>query len=162
MAAADLTAARVRELLTYEPETGVFRWRNPASNRMKPGQIAGSPNNLGYVYLTIDGRKYRAHRVAWLVLHGLMPTEEIDHINGNRADNRAANLRLSDRASNMLNQRGPRADNRTGVAGVKRTKSGRFIARFAGGGKTAYLGTFDTVDDAAAAYAAAKSRRSPQ
>lgn len=157
-----LTAERVQELLTYEPDTGLFRWKKPASNRMKPGQQAGSPNNLGYIYITVDGRKHRAHRLAWLVIHGQMPSQEIDHINGDRADNRASNLRLADRASNMLNQRGPRAGNQTGVAGVKATASGRYIARFGGGGRLRHLGTFDTAVEAAAAYEAAKAGGSPQ
>ncbi len=151
-----LTRDRVLYLLEYDPETGVFTWLRPASNRMKPGQVAGSPNDLGYIYLTIDGRKYRANRVAWLVIHGEWPAREVDHENTDRADNSRRNLRETDRSGNMLNQRGPRADNRGGVLGVRQYSDGRFGARITVDGRFKWLGTFDTSEQASESYKAAK------
>lgn len=148
-----LTADRVLELLHYDRETGCFTWKAPRSNRMKPGQAAGSPNDLGYVYLTIDGRKYRAHRVVWLLEHGEWPPFELDHDNRDRADNRIGNLVPSSRMHNMLNQRDVRKSNRLGITGVQRVPGGsKFCARFRG----KHLGTFDTAAMAESAYLLAK------
>jgi hypothetical protein len=155
MAECDVTAEYVRELFHYDPATGVFTWKKPKSNRTKVGSVAGSPNNLGYVYLTIDWVKYRAHRVAWLYVYGSWPDQEIDHINGLRSDNRIANLRQSDRSLNMLNTAGKKKPNMAGLYGV-RPSGGKFTSGIVKDGKYNHLGTFDTAREASSAYENAK------
>src|ERR1700719_1662744 len=96
---------RLRELLSYDPETGVFRWLVRKRQNVKAGDVAGSFDGCGYCKISIDRRAYKAHRLAWLYMTGEWPPAEIDHINMNRADNRFANLRLATRHQNMANQR---------------------------------------------------------
>ena len=112
-----LTQKRLMELLDYNPETGVFRWRVPRTNRVKPGQVAGYRNNLGYVSVVVDGKGYLAHRLAWLYIHGYFPENEIDHIDRNPNNNRIANLREVSRQCNLRNCK-KRIDNQSGITGV--------------------------------------------
>lgn len=86
-----LTVERLRELLDYDPETGVFRWKEPR-RKCRVGEVAGSLRKDGYVKIQVDGRFYQAHRLAWLCVYGVWPSA-IDHIDGNRANNAIANLR---------------------------------------------------------------------
>ena len=87
-----LTAERLRERLHYDAGTGVFT-RRVGSGHARTGEMAGSVHSTGYVRISIDGGKYTAHCLAWLYVHGVWPPDQIDHINGNRSDNRIANLR---------------------------------------------------------------------
>jgi HNH endonuclease len=87
-----LTAERLRERLHYDAETGVFTRRVGSSNA-RAGDVAGSVHSTGYVRISIDGGKYTAHCLAWFYVHGVWPSDQIDHINRNRSDNRIANLR---------------------------------------------------------------------
>lgn len=98
------------------------------------------------------------HRVAWLIVHGAWPVGLIDHINGEKVDNRLANLREADKAINAQNRRGPAATSTVGFLGVSRQKNGRFQARIGVGGKNVALGTFDTAEEAHAAHIAGKRR----
>ena len=143
---------RVNELLAYEPETGVFRWKvarliGKGMQKLPPGSVAGTMRK-GYVLIGIDGVQYSAHRLAWLVSCGEWPSEDIDHINRQPNDNRIANLRKASRTLNLLNTT-KRSDNTNGTRGVwywaKRKKWKAYIC-----GKT--IGYFDTQEDAAAAY----------
>jgi hypothetical protein len=94
----------LKELLSYEPETGIFRWKS-SRGRVKAGDVAGcSKNSCGYVQIKVKGLSCKAHRLAWLFVYGDIPKEEIDHINGIRADNRICNLRLATRAQNQRNR----------------------------------------------------------
>jgi len=111
----DLTAAYVRSILDYDPETGVFTWR--VSQRPGwVGKIAGSPSE-GYLKIKIDGRLYSAHRIAWLHNYGEWPLDVIDHIDGNGLNNRIANLRDCSRAQNKANSRIYK-NNKHGLKGV--------------------------------------------
>lgn len=107
--------ARVDELLSYEAETGLFRWRESRRN-VRAGEVAGFFNNYGYRQIGLDGHYHLAHRLAWLVVHGATPAGQIDHINGDRADNRIANLRMATPSQNAQNQRKGRGS--TGLLGV--------------------------------------------
>lgn len=147
----DITAERLRELLDYDPETGIFTWKKPASNRCKAGDVAGAVNSLGYIYLTLDWVKYRAHRMAWLYVYGEHCDLEVDHINGIRSDNRIANLRKATRAQNMLNQTILNPNTKSGVTGVKETGSG-FSASVSFGTKKINLGVFQSLEAAIDAY----------
>lgn len=151
-----LTAARLRELLHYDPETGVFTWLVSNTKRVRVGGIAGCTSDHGYIRIAIDGVQHRAHRLAWLYMTGEWPAHQIDHINGTRDDNRIKNLRQATDAQNRQNLRKPRSDNRCGMLGVCANRD-RWRAVIQVGGKFKHIGTFDTPELAGAAYLAQKS-----
>jgi hypothetical protein len=148
-----LTLERLREVLEYNPESGVWVWKMCTSSgrvggrKAKPGKIAGAISH-GYVVIRIDGRLYQAHRLAWLYMTGAWPKIQIDHVNLERADNRWVNLREATRSQNNSHQ-GPRCTCKSGVKGVTRTANGK---RWAVAALGKYLGTFDTIAEARVAY----------
>ena len=156
----DLTAEYVRSILDYNPETGVFKWKwrddvRRCDNARFAGKVAGVVQLDGYISIRINKRRYLAHRLAWLYVHGEWPAEQIDHIDGVPANNRIANLRL---ATNQENQRnvGLQKNNSTGIKGVHwHKRRGKFMAEIRSG-KRLYLGYFDTLAEAAAARTAAE------
>lgn len=161
MAKADLTPERLREVLNYNPETGVFTWRVRMGNR-RAGEVAGSINTQGYVQLRVDRRQGLAHRLSWLHVYGHWPAHQIDHINGDRADNRICNLRDATRAENSQNMRSPHKDSVSKYLGVTWHKACRkWWARICIDGRRISLGYFDTESDAADAYVAAKRELHP-
>ena len=145
---------RLRELLDYDAETGRFVWRQ-ANKRVKAGAVAGYVGNDGYVRIRASGTRFLAHRLAWFYVHGTWPTGEIDHINGDRSDNRIANLRDVSRLTNRQNMRRAQADNRSGLLGVSLANN-RCKASIRSGGKNHHLGYFASPEAAHAAYVAAK------
>lgn len=151
-----LTQARLKELLIYCPDTGVFTWTS-ARGRSKPGEVAGTLLAKGYIQVKLDRRKFRAHRLAFLWMTGELPPDdmEVDHINGRRDDNRWLNLRIVPRATNQQNRRKAHANNSTGFLGVSPNRS-RYAARIGVNDVYRHLGTFDTPEEAHAAYVAAK------
>jgi len=150
-----LTADRLRELLFYDRETGVFTRRIRTSNRINVGDEAGGLCSNGYRQIVVEGHHYYAHRLAWLYVTGEWPPVEIDHINGIRDNNRWANLRAATRSQNAANT-GRRKDNKSGFKGVHwNSHARRWQAMIRINQKTRFLGSFDTPEDASAAYAAA-------
>jgi len=150
----DLTSECLKELLHYDPETGVFtRLRN--SSHAKKGQVAGCRNKVGYLVFWVGGTLYLAHRIAWLYMTGDWPKFEIDHKDGDRANNAIVNLRDVPRAINQQNSRRPRADSSTQVQGVGKV-NGRYRARVRTNGVERLIGRFDTPEEASAAYLEAK------
>lgn len=151
-----LTADRLRELLNYDPETGVFTWR-VSRKKCRVGAIAGCLSN-GYIAVMLEGRYYRCHRLAWLHFYGVWPSREIDHANRVRSDNRIANLREVSSSQNKQNT--PRQKNNTsgfrGVGWHKRIK--RFQAQIWVRGKITHLGYFDDPEQGDQAYLCAKRR----
>lgn len=146
-----LTFERLQELLSYEPETGIFRWRKRPATWMKDGCVAGTNRPDGYREVRIQGRGYLSHRLAWLYMTGEWPAHEIDHINADKIDNRFANLREANRAENTRNV-GLRKDNKSGVKGVEwRPYIGKYVAQIRVDGKRIYLGCFSTLEEAKAA-----------
>ena len=115
MATRTLTQDRLKELLHYDPETGVFTRRVSAGGK-KAGSIAGADHNMGYRQISIGGKLYLAHRLAWLYVHGEWPGVCIDHINQVKNDNRIANLRDVPWGVNQENR--TRKANKSGIAGV--------------------------------------------
>ena len=88
-----LTAKRLRNILSYAPTTGIFRWKVSASSRAPVGSIAGAKNGRGYHQIRIGGRPYSASRLAWFYMTGKWPNSEISYLNGKPSDTRWANLR---------------------------------------------------------------------
>jgi hypothetical protein len=157
------TAERVRELLNYDPETGVFTWREGANlgkghGRRKPGGEAGC-KGARYTILSIDGQHVYAHRVAWLYMTGEWPPATVDHRNRDTYCNRWANLRLATIAEQRQNSALSRR-NTSGRKGVSWDASkGKWAAQIGAHGKRHHIGRFDDVEQAAAAYADAKAKR---
>lgn len=151
-----ITQEQLKELLSYDPETGVFVWLVSTSNRVKAGDVAGTfKADSGYIFISALGHIYRAHRLAWLYMTGEWPPNQIDHINCVRDDNRWSNLREATNAQNQANK-GPRCDNSTGFKGVRFDQDRqKFRARVKLNGKEYHLGRFGTAEEAHAAYVAA-------
>lgn len=124
------------------------------------GAAVGTTRKDGYLSTSFMGKEILMHRLVWALAMGELPEAEIDHINGNRADNSIRNLRLSTRAENNQNRRKAHANNRLGLLGVTQA-GGRFRARIRLSGKVADLGRFDTAQEAHAAYLAAKRKLHP-
>lgn len=154
-----ITAEFVRELFHYDPETGVFTRRVTRQGMHgKAGNIAGTRKPNGYVSISILGANYRAHRLAWLYVHGTWPAGQIDHINRVRSDNRIANLRSVACAENIQN-RDRQGNNASGFKGVFRAKGNRrWTAQITANGVQMHLGTYETAEAAHAAYCAAAAR----
>jgi hypothetical protein len=148
----NLAHKRLKELLFYDPETGLFTRLVRTSNNIKIGDVAGTKLNTGYISISIDGQYCLAHRLAWFYINGAWPKDQIDHINLDRADNRIANLREASNGQNMANG-SKRADNKSGAKGVcwcpKRKK---WRASLQLNSKHVYLGRYSTLEEAAAAY----------
>ncbi|MCI1050060.1 HNH endonuclease [Stenotrophomonas maltophilia] len=148
-----ITAQDVRDKYDYNPDTGVFVFRAGK----KAGMVCGAVHPDGYLLIAVKNKCQRAHRMAWLYVHGEHPAGEIDHINGVRDDNRIANLRVTDRRGNMQNQHGPKKNSRCSSVGVGyRPKTGQYVARIQTVGGRLYLGCFRNELDASNAYQAAK------
>ena len=149
-----LTQDLIRELLHYDPETGEFRWRRASTGGRRgrsAGARAGYRLRTGYWFVGLNRRRYLAHRLAWLYMTGEWPPEEIDHVNGDRADNRWANLRLASKSQNMANAPAKKS-NKLGMRGVFKTRNGRYQAQITVNRQVKHLGTFNTPEEARAAY----------
>ncbi|WP_421883281.1 HNH endonuclease signature motif containing protein [Methylibium sp.] len=147
MATTDLTAQRLRELLHYDPETGAIYKR------------VGHLTTHGYQRVYVDGRPYQLHRLAWMLVHGAWPTDHIDHLNGDRSDNRLSNLRDVPKVTNQQNERRARKNSRSGLLGASWSKAmKRWTARIHHDGKHHFLGYFDTAEEAHSAYLSAKRK----
>jgi len=148
-----LDQQRARELLDYNSETGHLTWRVSRGGAARVGAVAGGVGNDGYWRVAIDGKRFpAAHRVIWLIVYGRWPANELDHVNGDRTDNRLCNLREATRHQQMGNSKS-RRNSRSGIKGVcwcKRTQQWR--ADIEVNGRHYFLGYFDRLDDAATAY----------
>jgi hypothetical protein len=142
-----ITQKYLKERLNYNHVTGEFIWINSKSNGTRNGSVAGGMAGKGYRRIMIDGFNYKEHRLAWLYFHGSLPSM-LDHINGNRSDNRIKNLRI---VSPIENQRNMKAysTNTSGIVGVrfdKRMK--KWHARINVKSKSIHLGVFSNKEDA--------------
>lgn len=148
-----ITYERLVELLDYDPETGVLRWKQNLRNGIQSGTVAGNYSFEGYIEVKVDGRKYRAHRLIILYMTKEIMEDHVlvDHINGIKDDNRYSNLRKANRKQNMANSKVSKR-NKVGVKGVYREKSGRYSATIKWEGKNLRLGTYSTLEEAAKMY----------
>lgn len=158
-----LTAQRLRETMHYDPETGVFTRLQFKRGKKCPGigNPTGYTNAHGYQAVTVDAVKYIAHRLTFLYMLGRLPVDLVDHINGIRSDNRWINLREADATLNRQNIVVAQANSSTGLRGAFKGRNGKFRSQISSDGKLIYLGEFATAEDAAAAYAAAKTLYHP-
>lgn len=159
-----MTAAILRELLNYDPSTGVFTWRVKLSPVAPVGSIAGTIYKNGRRYITVRRKRYFASRLAWLYVHGQWPHAQIDHRNLNRSDDRIDNLRAASAQDNLAN-RGVLRTNLLGVKGVnvayipaKARTPLRYRARIRMNNELIHLGYFHSPEEANAAYATAAKR----
>jgi predicted HAD superfamily Cof-like phosphohydrolase len=147
-----LTQEELKKHLHYEPSTGVFTWRSPTSFRVKVDQVAGWDTH-GHTGIRILGTSYLAHRLAWLYQTGEWPTAQIDHINGNRKDNKFLNLRQATNTENNINK-DLTIRNNSGYKGVSWVKTKqKWLATCCIRGVQNFIGYFDNKYDAAEAYA---------
>lgn len=150
MAALQFTFDALRELLIYQPDTGKFVARCTTA-RLTEGVEVGGPHGSGYTLIRLKPYRGFAHRLAFLYMTGAHPQGNVDHINGIRDDNRWCNLRDASQCVNMQNLKGARTDSRTGLLGVA-PNGKRWMAMIMANGKRKYLGTYDTPEEAHAAY----------
>jgi len=147
-----ITQDRLSTLFVYDHESG--KLKRIASVRGSRKTV-GCVRPDGYLTVCIDRKPYLYHRIVWLLVNGELPPNEIDHVNGDRSDNRISNLRLATPHQNRQNKQSVRT--RTGKRGVTiDMRTGRFIARIGFFGKTLHIGVFDTIDEAATAARTAR------
>lgn len=151
-----MTQERLHDLLQYDKDTGKLFWRQSRGTK-KAGSEAGAINGKGYVCIMIDGKGYQAHRLAWCLYYQEMPSQDIDHINGIKTDNRLVNLRQVTVRQNQYNQRKPRSDNKSGYLGVS-SYGNKWMASIKINSKTKHLGYFNTPEQASEAYKQAKRK----
>jgi hypothetical protein len=161
-----LDAQAARDLLNYDPETGVLTWRLREGSKTFNARFANKPAGCRalsttsgwYLQVGVLGKLYLAHRLAWLIVHGSWPKADLDHKDGDGTNNRLSNLREATRFENNQN-RAISSRNTSGLPGAtfcKHAKRWKAQISFQGQNKT--LGYFDTAEDAGAAYRQAKAR----
>lgn len=149
-----ISQAILKELLSYDENTGKFHWKVSRAGNKK-GSLAGTINSNGYIVIRIFSKEYRAHRLVFLYINGVMPIFDVDHINGDRIDNRAANLREVTRSQNMQNLRVANSRSSSGLIGAGKNRD-RWAARIWVNGKRIHLGYFHDPESAHNAYLKAK------
>jgi hypothetical protein len=161
MAKQILTLEQFKQILSYDPEDGTFTWLVNRHSRVRIGQAVGSPvGKRGYLSTRIAGRNYYLHRIAWLWMTGQWPRATVDHIDGNRGNNRFKNLRDVSQAAQRQNiYRSMRKDGLLGAHYDARDKV--WVAQISVSGCYKRLGSFSTEKEAHAVYIAAKRKLHP-
>lgn len=144
-----ITAEELREVLSYDPDTGVFRWKVKSLKR-NIGDVAGYWDSLGYNRIQVNHKEYKAHRLAWLYTTGSFPKHFIDHINGKTGDNRISNLREATMRENTCNKKSHRDGRLQGTCYLKRIN--RWSSSIRIGGYRKQLGTFSSEEAAHHTY----------
>ena len=161
MSKADCTLSidKLKEQVLYCADTGVFTW-NVNKNRVSIGDVVGFVTSKGYLATKIHGKCYFLHRLAWFYVYGQWPKNQIDHINGEKKDNRIENLRDVSGAQNCQNQTGPRKTNKTQLQGVSVDKNKKYHAQLMINRRVFRLGSFDSPEQAHEVYLAKKAELS--
>lgn len=148
---------RIKQLFDYDAQTGHLLWRAKGRGRVKT-RPAGTRLSTGYIGVVVGKRRYLAHRICWVVHFGAWPSDQIDHINGDKADNRICNLREATNAQNGKNARTP-ISNTSGVCGVTYDKvNRRWRSLIKVNGRQIHLGRWQSFEDAVKARKVAEQR----
>lgn len=148
---------KLNSLFNYEPKTGILSWKVSTNNRVKPGDLIRTRYKDGHLAVSVDGRRYLAHRIIWKMMTGSDPIDQIDHIDGNASNNAFANLRESDQSQNLANTK-KRRDNTSGIKGVSFHKAtGKWRVTIGKAYQSRQFGIYDDLEDAI--EAANKHRR---
>lgn len=143
-----ITQKQIKELIHYDKDSGVFTWKVDRQNIAKKGMVAGSSASDNYLVLTLFNKQYKAHRIAWMYEYGHFPKDNIDHINGNKKDNRIINLRD---VTSLINHKNMSIDkrNKSGKTGVTWHKlSKKWITNISVDKRLVHLGYFENIEDA--------------
>ena len=151
-----IDVVRLKQLLDYDSETGLFKWRTGRKGAAKDARV-GSIRPDGYQVIRLDARQYRAQRLAMFYANGVWPTGDVDHINGDKLDNRLCNLRDVPTLQNQHNKFSAQSNGQIGIRGVKDSSHGTFVASISAHGHEYYLGSYATPEEASNAYLTAKS-----
>lgn len=152
----ELTAETLREYVSYDPDTGLMT-RIKSKYKGKIGQVADEVDKQGYTRISLFWKTYKVHRLAWLYVHGSLSHLHIDHIDGDKSNNRLANLREATRSENGQNRRRPQPGSKSGLLGATfRKDRGKWIAKIGLDGKRTLIGQYDTALEAHEAYMKAK------
>lgn len=147
-------------MLSYDPETGAFRWLKKPNRCIPLGSQAGNKRPDGYFEICLDGKHMLSHRLAWALMTGAWPSGLIDHVDRDRSNNRWANLREGNKSLNAQNTSAIRSS--TGFRGVTPCRlTGRFVAYIKVNGARKYLGRFKTAHEAGSAYEIARKTAHP-
>ena len=146
----NITAEYIRSIMEYDPETGIFTWKLRLSNRTKIGNEAGSIDKSGYKKISVKNIDLYCHRLSFLYVNGEWPSLQVDHINGNRSDNRFCNLRLVSKNQNMHNMKSKKT-NKLKIKGVSK-RGNKYFSQIVKSNKTFCLGYFDCPAAASFAY----------
>jgi hypothetical protein len=157
----NLNSTRLKELLQYNHDTGVFIWINNMGRRIKAGAEAGCLTRQGYVQIRIDAKSYAAHRLVWLYMYGSFPSMSIDHIDGDKTNNARKNLRLATQAENCQNLKKSRG--KSGFLGVSKdtARGNRWKASIKLNGKQQHISWYQTPEEAHQAYVEVKRSKHP-
>ncbi len=134
------------EMLEYDQQ-GFFIWKQSNSNRALKGSKAGSINAAGYVCISINNKDFYSHRISWAFNRGIPLPRYIDHINGNKEDNRIENLRETTMSQNLANSKTYKS-NKLGIRGIRQNTKGRYVASMTHNQKYIHIGIFNSLDAA--------------
>ena len=158
----DIDCTHLREILNYDPETGIFTWKKKTSKKIVIGKIAANLRPSGYMQISLYGRRYMAHRIALIWMYGGCNSFDVDHINGNKSDNRIINIRPATRSENKQNRLSIQPNNKSGYSGVDwHEHSNGWRATITTMRKQKHLGIFKTPQEAYEAYIKAKREFHP-
>jgi len=150
---------RLKELFTYNKSTGKLYYKISTKHSINVGDIAGCLGSHNYLQIKINRKSYLVHRIIWKLIHNEEPNI-IDHIDGNKLNNRIKNLRSVTQTANLCNRNKPKKNSKSGYIGVSwHIRANRWQANINVNSKDTHLGLFDTAEEASVVYQEAKAKR---